>query len=270
MGQADIAPPSDQIAGDGQDGKRWLWWAIATLLLTTVSSFVTWRSSGEKNPHSFAAAALGWGVLWALATAGVIFGPRALAKINAEKAEAKRQRAQALAAAEAERTKQFYDFFSHPLQAIQSPLVLKKNETCYWTGSVECFSLHKHSYRTGTYGGPSFRVARGLYWRAGGFRSAPVSTQAMESDGKGSLYLTNLRLVFVGAAKSAEFPFAKIASVEPFSDGIQVNIVNKSPVILVSGDYWLYVFFNRVRDGVLDAVPDAQMPDELKSMTPST
>ncbi len=122
------------------------------------------------------------------------------------------------------------------------------------TAPATLYARHKERAYQGGYGGVLVRLARGIWLRSGGGRAIPVISQKMKSDGEGTVYLTDRRLVFVGATKSVEIPFTKMASVEPYADGLRVDVVNKTPVIIRTGDRWLYVHLWRVHAGRLAAL----------------
>ncbi|MHB8393924.1 MAG: hypothetical protein ACYDC5_05370 [Candidatus Dormibacteria bacterium] len=75
-------------------------------------------------------------------------------------------------------------------------------------------------HRTGVYGGPSFRVAKGVYMRTGAFRShyVPGVEQLAQID-VGSVYVTDQRVVFMGGNQTREFDFAKLVGYEHHPEG---------------------------------------------------
>lgn len=83
---------------------------------------------------------------------------------------------------------------------------------------------------TGTYGGPSFRVAKGVYFRVGGFRAQSESHEEIRTIDKGTLSLTNKRLVFSGSKRTSVVDLKKIVSIEPYSDGISIKRSNKQKI----------------------------------------
>ncbi|CVK31735.1 hypothetical protein KH990_01350 [Methanoculleus bourgensis] len=81
------------------------------------------------------------------------------------------------------------------------------------------------SVRT-TYGGgagPSFRIAKGVYFRTGGFAARSESHEEIKVIDSGTLTLTNRRMVFTGGKRTINFPLGKIVGMEPYRDGIAVN-----------------------------------------------
>ncbi len=211
-------------------------------------------------------------LLWSLCGWGSILSVLFLATAAGKRGAEKRRVIvlQQAAEAEAKRMSALRSFLLSPITpVVPANLVLKPGETCYLQTQAELCTLHKHTYRAGGYAGPSFRIARGVYWRAGGFASAPVTSQGMESDGNGTLYLTSKRFVFVGPAKTVEVPFTKVAAIEPYNDGVRIDVSNKSPIMLLTGSFSLYATFQRVNDGLTNAIPQDQLPDDLKQVTPA-
>ncbi len=76
---------------------------------------------------------------------------------------------------------------------------------------------------TGTYGGPTIRIAKGISWRMGGFKAKSESHEELRTIDKGTLTITNKRLIFTGAIKNSNTDIKKILSIEPYQDGIAIN-----------------------------------------------
>lgn len=104
-------------------------------------------------------------------------------------------------------------------QSTDIPIILKKNE------KIELILpnlslMEPRRVTTGGYGGPSMRVAKGLYFRVGAFRAQ--SHEEIKEIDNGLLALTNKRLVFLGDKRNANIDLKKIVAVEPYKDGIAV------------------------------------------------
>ena len=100
---------------------------------------------------------------------------------------------------------------------VESPVILKKNEELYLC-LPEISLLETRAVRVSTYGGPSIRVAKGIYYRLGNSQSE--SHEEFRTIDLGILILTNKRFIFSGSKKSISIDLKKIISVEPFSDAI--------------------------------------------------
>lgn len=104
-----------------------------------------------------------------------------------------------------------------PRLSSESPVILKKNEELIF--SVPNVSLSEpRAVRTGSYGGPSFRVAKGVYFRVGGFKAQ--SHDEIKNIDQGIITLTTTRVVFSGSKRTINIPLGKIISIEPYSDAI--------------------------------------------------
>lgn len=84
-------------------------------------------------------------------------------------------------------------------------------------------------------GGPSFRVAKGVYIRTGAFASRSESHEEIRSIDSGTLSLTNKRLVFAGQKRTKSINLGKIVSIKPFKDGISINREGKQKTEYYSG-----------------------------------
>src|SRR5215831_1156393 len=75
----------------------------------------------------------------------------------------------------------------------------------------------------GAYGGPSFRVAKGVRFHTGMSRSTSSSSDKLKDIDGGDLFITNQRLFFVGKLRTANAPFRKIVSIEPHDNSIVLH-----------------------------------------------
>jgi hypothetical protein len=215
------------------------------LLISLAGAYVVWQAQPKDFLPIAGRSALTWACIFA-----------AVALFNA----LSKARRAAQARADAAWQSQLRTYFSRPLVPVAAPnFMLKKDESCYYTAPATLYSMHKERTYQGGYGGVSVRLARGIWVRSGGGRAIPVTSQKMKSDGEGTVYLTDRRLVFVGATKSVEIPFTKMASVEPYADGLRVDVANKTPVVIRTGDRWLYVHVWRVHAGRLAALSQSEV-----------
>jgi len=105
-----------------------------------------------------------------------------------------------------------------------SPIILKqKEELQVVLPNVALWEPRKVTRTVGGYGGPSFRIAKGVYWRVGAFGAESRSHEELKELDRGALTLTNKRLVFSGAIRTVDINLPKILSIEPYSDGVAVR-----------------------------------------------
>lgn len=106
----------------------------------------------------------------------------------------------------------------------EAPIILKKNEELIFSiPNISLWEPRSIRKTSGGYGGPSFRVTKGVYFRVGGFKAQGESHEELRTIDQGALTLTNKRLVFSGSKRSVNIDIRKILSVEPYSDGIALR-----------------------------------------------
>jgi hypothetical protein len=167
--------------------------------------------------------------------------------VSLSKASSK-QRQQAYAVAQAH----FEEIARDPMVPVTVPeLGLANGEVAYYASDAEVFGTHTRTRRVGYSGGPSFRIARGLYWHASSYTSTPVRESYTSVDDKGRLIVTNQRVIFVGAMSSYAWPLSKILSIQRFTDGVQINPVNKKAIVFTTGSQDAGIVIDRARAGTL-------------------
>ncbi|MHC1588250.1 MAG: hypothetical protein ACXQS1_00360, partial [Methermicoccaceae archaeon] len=102
----------------------------------------------------------------------------------------------------------------------EPPVILKRGEELKAV-LPDITLLEPRKVATGGYGGPSIRVAKGMYVRLGGFRAQ--SHEEIREIDRGALTLTRRRLIFSGSKRAYEVSLKKILSIEPYSDGIAIR-----------------------------------------------
>ena len=130
-------------------------------------------------------------------------------------------------------------------------LGLANGEVAYYASEAEVFGTHTRTRRVGYSGGPSFRIARGVYWHASSYTSTPVRESYTSVDDKGRLIVTNQRVIFVGSMNSYAWPLSKILSIQRFTDGVQINPVNKKAIVFTTGSQDAGIVIDRARAGTL-------------------
>jgi hypothetical protein len=76
-----------------------------------------------------------------------------------------------------------------------------------------------------SYGGPSFRIAKGVYYHVGSFGSLTRSRDEIRDIDSGILTITNQRFAFSGKMKTVGIDLKKIVGIDPFNDGIAIHRV---------------------------------------------
>lgn len=121
------------------------------------------------------------------------------------------------------------------------PFNFQKGESLVWLfQNVAYYEPRTRTTYSGGYSGVSLRIAKGVYYRVGGFRGNPVvTTQTVHVD-TGFLGVTNKHIYFAGNTKSFRVRYDKIVSFTPYSDGIAIqrDASSAKPQIFVTGDGW--------------------------------
>jgi len=105
-----------------------------------------------------------------------------------------------------------------------SPIILKqKEELQVVLPNMALWEARSVRQSVGGYGGPSFRIAKGISWRLGAFGAQSESHEELKAIDQGRFTLTNKRLVFSGAKRTVDINLNKILSIEPYSDGVAVR-----------------------------------------------
>ncbi len=118
----------------------------------------------------------------------------------------------------------------------QSPIILKRNENI-------SLIMHNITLRepravrqtVGGYGGPTFRVAKGVNFRLGGIAAQSESHEELRNIDRGTLVLTNKRLIFIGSKRTTNIDLNKIIAIEPYKDGIGSQRENKQKTEYFTG-----------------------------------
>ncbi len=117
-----------------------------------------------------------------------------------------------------------------------SLIIPKKNEeTSLVMLNVSFLEARSVRQTIGGYGGPTFRVAKGVSFRLGGVSARSVSHDEIKKIDQGTLVLTNKRLVFLGDKKTVNIDLRKIIAIEPFKDGIGSQRENKQKTEYFTG-----------------------------------
>ena len=102
-------------------------------------------------------------------------------------------------------------------------MFLKDGEKAFFCERVEL--MEPRAVRTGTGNRVGFRVARGVWVSTG--TSTSESNDVWKRLDEGTLTITNRRIVFDGQMGTRNLELAKLVSVSPRSDGIEVSVENR-------------------------------------------
>lgn len=121
------------------------------------------------------------------------------------------------------------------------PFNFQKSENVVWVFSnVDYHEQRTRRHYEGGYAGVGVRIAKGLYFRTGGFRSNPVDRRETVIVDNGMFVVTTKHIYFGGENRSFKIPYTKIVSFTPFSDGIgiQRDAMTARLQLFGTGDGW--------------------------------
>lgn len=121
------------------------------------------------------------------------------------------------------------------------PFNLQKTEKIVWVfQGVDYYEQKTRTRYVGGSQGVSIRIAKGVYYRTGGFKGERVQTSETVHADTGLLGVTNKHIYFAGTAKRFRIKYNKIVAFEPYSDGIgiQRDAQTAKPQTFVTGDGW--------------------------------
>lgn len=107
-------------------------------------------------------------------------------------------------------------------------ILLRKHENLLINLPLVSYCEERAVRRSGRSAGVSFRVARGLWIRTGGFDSE--STHEVTELDCGDLAITSDRLIFVGSSKTLEYPLSKIIRVDADDDQVAICRAGKQRI----------------------------------------
>ena len=121
------------------------------------------------------------------------------------------------------------------------PFNLMKSETLVWImQDVDYLEVVTRRERRGSSHGLSIRVARGVYYRPGTFRSRSVEWDETVHQDTGLLGFTTKHLYFSGGKKKFRVRYDRIVDFEPYDDGFGLmrDAQTAKPQSFRTGDGW--------------------------------
>lgn len=143
------------------------------------------------------------------------------------------------------------------LKPVAADLMMKPNEKAYLQES-RIVLKETRAVRKSSGSAAGFRIAKGVY--IGKTRGTSHSEQVLQDIDRGTLVLTNQRLVFDGATENRVIKLDKVLSVQMYRDAIEVSLDGRAKSIFftVNNPYiWSTVF------RIIQGVPD---PENLKDV----
>lgn len=129
-------------------------------------------------------------------------------------------------------------------------IVLQRNEVTHWETPAKLLisKIVTTGYTSGSRG-VSIKVMKGLYYRMGSSRSAPIR-QEVSTEYPGVLVITSKRVVFTSASKSFSIPFTQLISFQPYSDGIGLQKANSNYLISITDNKQAEIIFKILTNAI--------------------
>lgn len=137
-----------------------------------------------------------------------------------------------------DRYKLYWQIENGDLPTINPDINIQKSEQLYFTTFVHWLEERKVVKRR-NYAGPTARIklAKGVYYRLGSLRTNNMSNDEWRRIDSGRIYLTNKRLIFMGAKGNKTIRLNSILAINPFSNGVDIQKERgKSPFLEFSND----------------------------------
>lgn len=110
----------------------------------------------------------------------------------------------------------------------EAHLMAKRGETVHLeTAAALMKEVVDREFRGGSRG-VSVPIAKGVRFRTGSFRGKSVVVGShLEAADTGLISVSSKRIVFMGTRKTIETPYAKLASLDAFTDGVRIHASNR-------------------------------------------
>ena len=128
------------------------------------------------------------------------------------------------------------------LPQLHVPLHLQRAEVCHYAAPAVMQELRTETRRVVS-GGPLIRIRifKGFSYRLGSSSSKKIKEDVLQEIDRGTLYVTNQRVIFDGERKNTILRFDDILAVMPHeSGGVEIDKTSgRSPIFVVADPDWL-------------------------------
>lgn len=123
-----------------------------------------------------------------------------------------------------DRYKLYWQIENGQLPEITPPINIQKSERLHFSTFVHWIEERKVVKRR-NYAGPTGRIklAKGVYYRVGSLRTNNMSRDEWQRIDSGQIYLTNKRLIFMGAKGNKTIRINTVLAINPFSNGVDIQ-----------------------------------------------
>jgi hypothetical protein len=126
-------------------------------------------------------------------------------------------------AAKIEHAKRSWAIQHADLPIVAAPMSLQRGEIAHAVISATAYQTASRT-KSVRYGGPalSFRIARGVYYRTGGYKVHRQAEEYEKALGHGSLAVTNKRLIFLSPNGATAIRLDSILHIEPYTNAVEL------------------------------------------------
>lgn len=135
----------------------------------------------------------------------------------------------------------------------ESSIFLKGDILHYLEPATLLVTEKKVIGRSGSGGGISIRLAKGIYARTGSFGGKPIYGD-ITSRFYGQLAITNNRLIFIHRQKGFEIRLKDISLIKPYSNGVSIQSKSKSYSFLIKEPRYLVELIKKILDNNSEAL----------------
>lgn len=149
-----------------------------------------------------------------------------------------------------EKLKEFWKIDNEDLPIKRVDISLQTNEVCHYVTDIKWME-NKTITTSINYSGltASFKIAKGLRYRVGNIKPQRVTVDKLVEIDKGTLYVTNNRIIFMGSRKNINIKYQSILSIVPYSDGVEIEKDSgKSPVLICENSEMLSRVLTRLNN----------------------
>ena len=142
----------------------------------------------------------------------------------------------AAATAATQRCRLLWEIENGRLPEIAAPITLQRQEVCHFACDCSWRELRTRTVRV-NYSGPtaSIRIMKGVYWRMGSIAPKQVTETDLVEVTRGTLYVTNKRLLLDGANGNKAVTWRAVFGQELYSDAIKLEKASgKDPYLFVA------------------------------------
>lgn len=134
-----------------------------------------------------------------------------------------------------------------PLPIVYEPrIMLTSNEVCHYSGSATI--AKDRSVVTGYSGGSSgvsIRICKGMSYRVGNRRGAPVRETVTEKTA-GILCITNKRIIFIASKDGFDKKISNMTAIVPYKNAVDFQFTSQTITIYTKDGAEIYLIISRI------------------------